>query len=234
MNAWDDPRVKAGMAKQLEKRRALIDAGGKPLGWKVGFGAPAMMERLKITAPLVGFLMREAVLPSGGTASLEGWTKPVAEPEVAAYIGKDLPGGSDRAATVAAIAALGPAIELADLDPPPDDIAAALAGNIYQRHVIFGPRDDARAGGRCDDLVAHVFRRGRQAASTDNFQAAVGELIFIVNHVANMLGAFGETLRAGDVIITGSVVPPVFIEPDETDLAYELKPIGRVSVNYAR
>ena len=57
MNAWDDPRVKAGMVKQLEKRRALIDAGGKPLGWKVGFGAPAMMERLKITAPLVGFLM---------------------------------------------------------------------------------------------------------------------------------------------------------------------------------
>lgn len=234
MNAWNDPRVKAGMAKQLEKRRALIAAGGKPLGWKVGFGAPAMMERLKITAPLVGFLMREAAIPSGGSASLQGWAKPVAEPEVAAYIGKDLPGGSDRAATIAAIAALGPAIELADLDPPPDDVAAAVAGNIYQRHVIFGPRDDTRAGGKCDDFVAHVFRRGAEAASTNNFQAAVGELIFIVNHVANMLGAFGETLRAGDVIITGSVVPPIFIEPDESEIAYELKPIGGVSVRLTR
>ena len=54
---WDDPRVQRGMKVQLAKRRALIDAGGAPLGWKVGFGSAPAMEKFKITAPLVGFLM---------------------------------------------------------------------------------------------------------------------------------------------------------------------------------
>ena len=102
-NPWDDPRIQRGMKEQLAKRRACIAAGEAPLGWKVGFGAPAMMEKLKITAPLVGFLMQRALIPSGGSASLRGWAKPVAEPEIAAHIGRDVPGGGDRDAAAAAI-----------------------------------------------------------------------------------------------------------------------------------
>ena len=95
MNVWDDPRVKRGMAVQLERRRALIAAGGKPIGWKIGFGAKPIMERLKISGPLVGFLMQSGHVASGGTISLAGWTNPVAEPEVAVYMGKDLAAGAD-------------------------------------------------------------------------------------------------------------------------------------------
>ena len=45
---WDDPRVARGMKAQLEQRRERIAAGEKALGWKVGFGAPAAMGKLKI------------------------------------------------------------------------------------------------------------------------------------------------------------------------------------------
>ena len=45
-NAWDDPRIARGMQKQLGQRRARIAAGEKPIGWKVGLGAKAAMERL--------------------------------------------------------------------------------------------------------------------------------------------------------------------------------------------
>src|ERR1700724_2515204 len=55
---WDDPRIKRGMAIQLQRRRERLDAGEKAVGWKVAFGAPAAMERLRITAPLFGFLMQ--------------------------------------------------------------------------------------------------------------------------------------------------------------------------------
>ena len=234
MNVWDDPRVKRGMAVQLERRRALIAAGGKPIGWKIGFGAKPIMQRLNISGPLVGFLMQSGHVASGGTISLAGWTNPVAEPEVAVYMGKDLAAGADRATASAAIAALGPAIEMADVATPPDDVEAAVAGNIFQRHVVLGPRDPSRTGGKADDLVAHIFRRGGTWASTDNFQGTVGELISLVQHAANTLGAFGETLSAGDVLITGAVVPPPTVEPDEKDFAYELVPVGRVSVNFTR
>ena len=77
MNAWDDPRIAHGMETQLGKRRARIAAGEKPLGWKVGLGAPAAMEKLKITAPLVGFMMQRACCSAGATVSLKGYTRPV-------------------------------------------------------------------------------------------------------------------------------------------------------------
>jgi 2-keto-4-pentenoate hydratase len=233
-NAWDDPRIQRGMTEQLAKRRARIAAGEKPLGWKVGFGAPAMMEKFRITAPLVGFLMQRALIPPGGTASLQGWVKPVAEPEIAVYIGRDLPGGGDRAAAAAAIAALGPAIELADADLPFEDPEAILKGNIFQRHVILGERDASRAGGSTAGLTARVLRRDAEVAQTSDPEAATGKIVDIVRHVADALAAFGEKLSAGEVIIAGSVTPPILVEADETAVAYALDPIGRISVAFMR
>ena len=234
MNPWDDPRIARGMKAQIAKRRAHIDTGEPPLGWKVGFGAPAAMVKFGITAPLVGFLMRSALVPSGTPASLAGWTKPVAEPEIAVHMGKDLSAGASDTATKAAIAALGPAIELADLEFPPDDVEAILTGNIYQRHVILGAFDPEYAGGRTDGLLCRVMRRGAECARTDDPKAATGEIAGIVRHVANVLAAFGERLRAGEVIITGSVVPPLFVEPDEESVAFALDPVGEVSVRFQR
>ena len=66
---WDDERVSRGMAVQLAQRRARLDAGEKPLGWKLAFGAPAALERLGISGPLVGYLSGRAKLPSGTTLS---------------------------------------------------------------------------------------------------------------------------------------------------------------------
>ena len=231
---WDDPRIARGMRAQLERRSQRIAAGEAPLGWKVGFGAPPAMKNLGITAPLVGYLMRPALLPSGGTASFTGWTKPVAEPEIAVHMGSDLPAGGGRDEAKAAIAAIGSAIELADLDRPPDDVEAILAGNIYQRHVVLGAPDSSRAGARTDGLVCRVLRRGAEFARTDNPQAATGDIVGIVRHVADLLGAFGECLRAGEIIITGSVVPPLFVERDEEGVAFELDPVGGVSVKFAQ
>ena len=60
MKAWEDPRIARGMKLQLAKRRERIAAGEKPLGWKMGFGAPAAMAKLNISAPLIGYLMARA------------------------------------------------------------------------------------------------------------------------------------------------------------------------------
>jgi 2-keto-4-pentenoate hydratase len=229
---WEDPRIVRGMRAQLAKRRARIDAGEAPLGWKVGFGAPAAMTKLGITAPLVGFLMRPALLPSGATASLAGWVKPVAEPEIAVHMGRDLPSGADIDTVRNAVAALGPAIELADLDRPPDDVETILAGNIYQRHVVLGNPDASLVGAKTEGLLCRVLRRGAECARTADPQAATGDIVGIVRHVADLLAAFSERLRAGEVIITGSVVPPLFVEPDEDRTGFVLEPIGDVSVSF--
>jgi 2-keto-4-pentenoate hydratase len=209
MKLWEDPRVERGMRAQLELRRKRLDGGDQALGWKVGFAAPAMQEQLKISGPLVGFLTRNARVQSGGNVSFAGWAKPVAEPEIAVHIGRDVPAGADHATA-----------------------SAAIAGNIYQRHVVLGGAGPARTGAGSDGLTCRIIRRGAESARTSNPQGNTGEWVGIVRHVADVLAAFGEKLSAGEIIITGSVVPPLTIEPGEDRIAFEVDPVGSVSVRF--
>jgi 2-keto-4-pentenoate hydratase len=234
VNVWDAPLIKKGMTAQLVKRRARIAAGEKPLGWKVGLGAPATMERLKLAAPIVGFLMQRGLLLSGSTVSLSGYTKPVAEPEICVRMARDLPAGASADEAAAAVKEIFPAIELADLDPAPaiDNLDTVLEGDIFQRHVVLC--GNTRASANMAGLTSRVFRRGKEANVTTDPEALTGKLPDIVAHVASTLAAFGEKLAAGDVIITGSITPPLTIEPDETELAHALEPIGEVSIRFSR
>jgi len=229
---WYDPRIARGMAAQLTRWHERRKAGEKPIGWKVGFGAPAAMEKLKLTAPLVGHLTDRARLDPAASISLAGWTKPAAEPEIAVYMGKDLAGAASRDAARSAISGIAPAIELADVDFPPEDVEAILKGNIYQRHVILAPCDRTRAGCRLDGLTAVVTRTGAEIARMTDTQEATGDLVDIVRQVADLLAAFGERLRAGQVIITGSITPPLWVAPGE-DLHFHLDPVGSVSIRFA-
>src|SRR5262249_16210083 len=96
INFWEDARVGRGIGAErwggggrgaeVGVGHKGVNAGDAPLGWKVGFAAPAMLQRLDITGPLVGFLTRNARVQSGGSVSLAGWVKPVAEPEIAVHI----------------------------------------------------------------------------------------------------------------------------------------------------
>src|SRR5829696_9025535 len=115
MTAHDDPRVRRGMERQLTERRRLLADGARPIGWKLGLGTPAAMEKHGTSAPLVGFLSDRGLRQSGSEDQIGAWSKPTAEPELAVHIGHDVPAGADRAAAGAAIGGLGVAIELVDL-----------------------------------------------------------------------------------------------------------------------
>lgn len=227
----DDPRLARGMADQMKLRRSALAGGARPIGWKVGFGAPAGLAKLKIAAPIIGFLLDRNVVASGGTAAISRFAMPVAEPEIAVEIGTDLPGGGDEAAAAAAIAALGPAIELADFSPL-DDPEPILSGNIFHRHVIFGPRQP-RPKGDTTGLVSTVLRDGTSVPAPEDVTANTGGLVSIVRHVADTLAALGETLRAGDVIIAGSITPPLVLNKEDRLLAHQLAPIGEVTVRFS-
>lgn len=229
MNTHYDSRVLRGMEKLLAARQKRLDEGEKSIGWKVGFGAPASLKSLGLVMPLVGFLTDKVLVRPNSTLSVAGWTKPAAEPEVAVYLREDLPAVSDRETAGAAIGALGPAIEVADVNFPPQDIEAILAGNIYNRYVILGKSDDSRAGCNLDGLVGRVYRNEQEIAAVTDLQEMTGNFIDIVQYVANLLLSMGETLRAGEVIITGSIVPPLWIESTE-EVRYELGPIDTLSV----
>jgi len=236
MNLLADPRISAGMNKQLAARREKLAAGDAPLGWKVGLSTPAAKDAIKTTAPMVAYTLRSGVVRSGATVSLKGWVKPIAEAEIAVHIGRDLDGGADDAAVRGAIAALGPAIELIDVpsQPTAETLEDVLATGMFQRHVVLGPADTSRAGGDVAGLESRLARNGSVITQTSDPEANTGKVIDIVRHVAGMLAACGERLRAGEVIIAGSITAPLFLDATDRELVHVLDPIGAVSVAFSR
>ena len=228
----DDPRIQAGMHRQFALFEERKRGGARRVGWKVGFGAPAAKEKLKIENALIGFLLDSAVLPDGASLSLAGWTKPVAEPEIAIEIGRDVPASASEAEAAQAVAAIGPAIELADIDGPMDDVESILAGDIFQRHVIFGQRKPVALPSALASLTGAVTRNGQAVPVPADLETNTGRLLDTVRQVAATLAAFGEVLRAGDVVIAGSVTPPLLLGVDDRTLSWELRPIGKVDVKF--
>lgn len=214
-DAAADPRVRRGMEAQLALRRARLAAGHEPLGWKLGFGTPAAFAKLGTGAPLVGFLLRSALVESGASFSLTGFAGPALEPELAVRVGED-----------GAVSALGPAFEIADVEPT-DDVEAILAGDIFQRAVVLGPMVE-RAG--AEGAGARLLVNGAQA-SVEDPEALPGSIESLLPYLAQFLAACGERLRPGDVVITGSIVPPLAVKPGDR-VEYELDGIGSISISF--
>jgi 2-keto-4-pentenoate hydratase len=222
-----DPRVRQGMEAQLAERERRLAQGEAPLGWKLGFGAAEAMERMRIAAPLVGFLTDRSPLPPGRPARVGEWTCAALEPEVAIRLGADLSLGGGRAAAAGAIAAVAPAFELADVDPPPTDVAEILGGNIFHRHIVLGPEASIDPGG-FGGLRASVTHNGEER-KVDDPQAATGGLVGLIRHVADLLSDFGTTLRAGEIVICGSIVPQISVSTGDV-VTYRLEPVGEISL----
>ena len=221
----DDPRVRRGMERQLDLRRRLIDDGARPIGWKLGLGTPAAMDRHAISAPLVGFLTDRGLRDHGAQIEISGWGKPTAEPEIAVHVARDVPSTAEPDAVAAAIGGLGVAIELVDLGA--GEVEEILAGDIFQRHVVLGP---AVADVALDDLRGAIVL-GDEGQYIGDPLALVGHPAAALTHLASHLAAFGETVRAGDVLITGSIVPALPIAPGQR-LEYRLEPLGELALRF--
>jgi len=203
--------IETGTEAMLTRRREILAQGAEPLGWKVGFNVPEIQRKLGIDAPLAGFLTTDSLV--------EGeWDEypVVVESEVAVEIGDD--GRS--------IAALLPALELAD---PPDldlEIEQILAGNIFHLAVAFGPRVEGTEPGAAPTLV-----KGEETPSIDAERTGAN-LKAMVEAVAARLEAAGEELRPGERIITGVLAPPH--EAQEGDaVRLELEALGSVELRFS-
>jgi 2-keto-4-pentenoate hydratase len=226
-SAYTDSRILKGMEIQLKLRQKRLDAGEKAIGWKVGFGAPASMESLGIDAPLVGFMTDKSILAPDSEVSIAKWVKPVVEPEIAIRFGIDIAGAVDRETAKSAISAMIPSIELADVDIPPTDIEKILEANIFHRSILLA--ENSRDGFSLNGLTGRIFRDGTESASVTALEGNTGDIIDIVRHLAHLLDMFGEKISAGDILITGSITPPIMSTASET-VRFFLDPIGDVTV----
>jgi 2-keto-4-pentenoate hydratase len=207
--------VERGTTAMLVRRREILAQGAEPIGWKIGFNISAAQEKLGIDAPLAGFLSSDGVLEDGAEVSLDDGPV-VVESEVAVELGPD----------ARSIVALMPALEVAD---PPDldqDVETILAGNIFHRAVVFGPRVQTNepGGGRVlvNGEVEHVMAPGDTNAHLEE----------MVEAVRKRLAAVDEDMLPGQRIITGVLAPPHAAHPGDR-VRLELDALGGVELVFA-
>ena len=200
-----DRRVGAGMAKQAQLREQQLAGGARSAGWKAGFGTVSAMAKLGTDAPLAGFLTDATLVPDGGTVSIAGFAAPRLEPEVAVRLRGSISPAATPGEILAAVEAVAPALEIVDMGPA-DDLEELLAANIFHRAFAIGPFAGATPT-TWDEIRVNVYISDADPQVGVDPAALLGRAQDILGGMARQLPLAGASFEAGDIVITGSVIP---------------------------
>ena len=210
---------------------------GKLFGWKIAATSVSGQKHINVTGPLAGRIMSDTVIADGGTASMKGNEMRVGEPEFAFRMGRDLPPRAtpytiDEA--LAAVDSFHPAIEIPDsrfADFVSAGEAQLIADNACAHLFVLGPA--TTANWRVVDLVEErpqiTLGGERHIGHGKN---VLGDPRAALAWLANELSGLGLTLRAGQVVTTGTCHPPLSIAAGD-HLAVDFGALGKVSVGFA-
>ena len=209
----------------------------KLFGWKIAATSAAGQKHINVAGPLAGRILAETVIADGGTASMRGNEMRVGEPEYAFRMARDLPPRSAPYSVQEVLDAVGtlhPAIEIPDsrfADFASAGEAQLIADNACAHLFVLGEATTAdwRGIDLVEDRPTITLRGERYIGHGKN---VLGDPRAALAWCANELSALGLTLRAGEVVTTGTCHPPLPIQAGE-HLAADFGVLGKVSVGFA-
>ena len=235
LSALDDAMRPESRAEGYAIQAAIARHSRKKLfGWKIAATSEAGQRHINVKAPMAGRILGETVIEDGGTASMAGNEMRVVEAEFAFRMGKDLPprpAPFELAEILDAVETLHPAIEIPDsrfVDFTRVGEAQLIADNACAHLFVLGaPR---QVNWRALDLVEErprIFLRGKQYLG--HGKNVLGDPRIALAWLANELRREGITLKAEEVVTTGTCHPPLPIKAGDRVEA-DFAGIGKVSV----
>ena len=223
-----------GYAIQAALERRSSD---KLFGWKIAATSEAGQRHINVTGPLAGRILSDTVIADGGTASMKGNEMRVGEPEFAFRMARDLPPRATSYTVdevLAAVGTLNQALEIPDsrfVDFAGAGEAQLIADNACAHLFALGTA--TAADWRAMDLVEErpqITLRGERF--TGHGRNVLGDPRVALAWLANELRGLGITLRAGEVVTTGTCHPPLPIKAGD-HFAADFGVLGKVSVGFA-
>jgi 2-keto-4-pentenoate hydratase len=201
-----DLTLEQAYALQRQLEQALIGRGERVVGYKVGFTTAALQERHGVTEPVLGFMLASGVFGSGDTVPLARFVSVGVEVEVAFLLRQELAGpGVTTASALLAVEGAMAAFELIDFrltgTPRGSDV---VADGVYTNAIVLG-RPLTPVIGLDLALEGVVFEQDGQIVATQTAAEVLGNPLVSLAWAANALGRMGRGLRAGDVVLTGSI-----------------------------
>ena len=195
--------------------------GERIVGKKIGVTSKAVQDMLGVGQPDFGFLTDWMQVEGDIDLAAKKLIAPRAEAEIAFILRDDLAGpGITPDQVIDATEAITPCFEIVDsrIDDWQISIVDTVADNASCGVFILG---EARADPREHDLPKlHVTVSKNGVPLSEGYGSAVqGDPAMAVAWLANTLAAYGVTLNAGDIILSGSVVP---LEPAQQGDVFEM------------
>ena len=245
-DAWDNttqitpitestPNITIEEAYQVQlnmiNRRLL--QGESIVGKKIGITAKAVMNMLGVNQPDFGHLMSGMEFKESQSLPFEIFCQPKGEGEIAFLLKKDLTGpGITTDQVIAATDCVLPAFEIVDsrIENWNIKIQDTVADNASAAAFVLGSPKRSIQG---IDLAtcSMVLKKNGEIIGTGTGAATLDHPLNAVAWLANMLGSLGMSLKAGEVILSGSLSIMFPIQSGD-NLAMEIEGIGKTTCQF--
>jgi 2-keto-4-pentenoate hydratase len=220
---------------QLEIIRRRAEDGAIVVGKKIGATSKAIQNMFGVHQPDYGHLLNDMMHTEGEVISLENFIQPKVEFEIAFKLKKELKGPNVTVMDVIeATDYIAPAIEIIDSRIGDWKIAFedTVADNGSSAAAVIGGKPTGLDGIDLTHIGMVAYKNGEMIDSGAG-AAVLGSPLRSVAWLANSLGNYGVSLKAGEIILSGALTGAVEAEDQDTFTA-EFDQIGSVSVTFKR
>lgn len=218
---------------QLHMIARRVADGERVIGKKIGVTSKVVMEMLKVGQPDFGHLTSSMVYNDGDAIEAASLIAPKAEGEIAFVLRQDLSGpGVTEADVLSATDYVLPCFEIVDsrIQDWKIRIEDTVADNASSGVFVLG---DTAVDPRTLDLktVGMTLEKNGEIVATGAGAAALGNPLTAVAWLANTLGELGMSLKAGEVILSGSLAAMLPVQAGD-NLRMCLGGVGSATVRF--
>ena len=196
-----------GIQQRMIARR--IDAGERIVGKKIGVTSAAVQNMLGVYQPDFGYLLDGMMVEEGQVIEMDKLIAPRAEGEIAFILKRDLMGpGLTMAEVLRNTDCVMACFEIVDSRIKDwkikiqDTVADNASCGVYALGGVLGDPRKLDLG-----LCGMVLEKNGQIIATGAGAAALGHPANAIAWLGNTLGRRGIGLKAGEVILSGSLAP---------------------------
>lgn len=229
--------IEDGYRVQAEVHQLLAADLGPLVGYKIGCTSDVMQKYLAIPHPCAGGIHARRVHRSGVVLEAARFVRVGVECEIAVRLEKDLvseDGPFTRDSVAGSIECYLPAIELVDdryvrwetLGAP-----TLIADDFFAAGIVLGAPVARSAVADLLQVEGRALINGQEAGrgtGADVLGHPHNALAWLANHLASQ----GRSLRAGEIVMTGSLVKTVWLKNGD-QATMEFSGLGSVQVTFA-
>ncbi len=241
-NAQDTPKITdAHPDMDWDDAYAIQDAilarhlgrGARVIGLKAGLTSHAKMKQMGVETPVFGFLVDEYSVLEGAEVKVSELIHPKVEPEIAFVLKHALRGpGCHIGAVLAATDFVMPGIEVIDsrYRDFKFDLKSVVADNTSASRFVVGGQP-LRPNELDLRTVGVVLEKNGEPVALGAGAAVLGHPAAAMALLANLLGARGQEIPAGSLILSGGITEAVAVAAGD-NVCLRVQGMGSVSLRF--